>query len=322
MKKGIFMNKKLLGNSDLSITEIGFGAWAIGGNGWDFGWGPQNDEDSETAIQKAIELGINWIDTAAIYGLGHSEIIVGKTLKNISNKPYIFTKCGLVWDDQKNITRNIKPESIRKECENSLRRLNVDVIDLYQIHWPSGNDAEIPFAWEMMTKLKEEGKVRWIGVCNFNVDQIKLCETISPVTSLQPIYNIIKRDIEKEILQYCIENNIGVIAYSPMMSGLLSGKMTKERIANLPEDDWRRRNAEFKEPNLSKNLALVNLLSKIGNKYNALAGEVAIAWTLKNDAVTGAIVGARNSKQVEEIINSSEIYLSQTDILEIENFMG
>jgi len=317
------MNKKLLGNSDLSITEIGFGAWAIGGNGWDFGWGAQNDNDSLEALEKAFELGINWIDTAAIYGLGHSEKIVAQFLSSHkNNQPYIFTKCGLVWDEKKNINRVIKPDSIRKECENSLRRLNIDYIDLYQIHWPTEDDGEIPYAWETMTKLKEEGKVRWTGVCNFNVEQIKLAETISPVTSLQPIYNTIKRDIEKEILPYCIEKNIGVIAYSPMMSGLLTGKMTRERIANLPEDDWRKRNAEFKEPKLTGNLGLVELLKKIGKKYNASAGELSIAWTLKNDAVTGAIVGTRNAKQVEEIINSAEINLLQNDISEIENFFG
>jgi len=317
------MNKKLLGNSDLSITEIGFGAWAIGGNGWDFGWGAQNDNDSLEALEKAFELGINWIDTAAIYGLGHSEKIIAQFLSSHkNNQPYIFTKCGLVWDEKKNISRVIKPDSIRKECENSLRRLNIDYIDLYQIHWPTGDDGEIPYAWEMMTKLKEEGKVRWTSVCNFNAEQIKLAETISPVTSLQPIYNTIKRDIEKEILPYCIEKNIGVIAYSPMMSGLLTGKMTRERIANLPEDDWRKRNAEFKEPKLTGNLELVELLKNLGKKYNASAGELAIAWALKNDAVTGAIVGTRNAKQVEEIINSAEINLLQNDISEIENFFG
>ena len=317
------MNKKLLGNSDLSITEIGFGAWAIGGNGWDFGWGAQNDNDSLEALEKAFELGINWIDTAAIYGLGHSEKIVAQFLSSHkNNQPYIFTKCGLVWDEKKNINRVIKPDSIRKECENSLRRLNIDYIDLYQIHWPTKDDGEIPYAWETMTKLKEEGIVRWTGVCNFNVEQIKLAETISPVTSLQPIYNTIKRDIEKEILPYCIEKNIGVIAYSPMMSGLLTGKMTRERIANLPEDDWRKRNAEFKEPKLTGNLELVELLKNLGKKYNASAGELAIAWALKNDAVTGAIVGTRNAKQVEEIINSAEINLLQNDISEIENFFG
>jgi len=317
------MNKKLLGNSDISITEIGFGAWAIGGNGWAFGWGTQNDNDSIKALEKAFELGINWIDTAAIYGLGHSEKIISQFLSSHKNNPpYIFTKCGLVWDEKKNISRVIKPESIRKECENSLRRLNIDCIDLYQIHWATDDDGEIPYAWEMMTKLKGEGKVRWTGVCNFNVEQIKLAETVSPVTSLQPIYNIVKRDIEKEILPYCIEKNIGVIAYSPMMSGLLTGKMTRERIANLPDDDWRKRNAEFKEPKLTLNLELVEFLKQIGKKYNASAGELAIAWTLKNDAVTGAIVGARNAKQVEEIINAAEINLLHSDISEIENFLG
>jgi len=317
------MRKKILGNSDLEITAIGFGAWAIGGNGWDYGWGAQDDKKSLEALQKAIESGINWIDTAAIYGLGHSEKIVAHFLsQNKNSHPYIFTKCGLVWDENKNISRVIKPESIRRECENSLRRLNVDVIDLYQIHWPSDDDSEILFAWEMMTKLKEEGKVRWIGVSNFNVSQIKLAENISPVTSLQPIYNIIKRGIEKEVLPYCIEKNIGVIAYSPMMSGLLTGKMTKERIRNLPEDDWRKRNSEFFEPNLSVNLRLVKMLSEIGLRYQASAGEVAIAWALKHPAITAAIVGARNSNQVEEIIKAINIYLTDDEIALIESKKG
>lgn len=317
------MRKKILGNSDLEITAIGFGAWAIGGNGWDYGWGAQDDKKSLEALQKAIESGINWIDTAAIYGLGHSEKIVAHFLsQNKNSHPYIFTKCGLVWDENKNISRVIKPESIRRECENSLRRLNVDVIDLYQIHWPSDDDSEILFAWEMMTKLKEEGKVRWIGVSNFNVSQIKLAENISPVTSLQPIYNIIKRGIEKEVLPYCIEKNIGVIAYSPMMSGLLTGKMTKERIRNLPEDDWRKRNSEFFEPNLSVNLRLVKMLSEIGLRYQASAGEVAIAWALKHPAITAAIVGARNSNQVEEIIKAINIYLTDDEIALIESKQG
>jgi len=317
------MRKKILGNSDLEITAIGFGAWAIGGNGWDYGWGAQDDKKSLEALQKAIESGINWIDTAAIYGLGHSEKIVAHFLsQNKNSHPYIFTKCGLVWDENKNISRVIKPESIRRECENSLRRLDVDVIDLYQIHWPSDDDSEILFAWEMMTKLKEEGKVRWIGVSNFNVSQIKLAENISPVTSLQPIYNIIKRGIEKEVLPYCIEKNIGVIAYSPMMSGLLTGKMTKERIRNLPEDDWRKRNSEFFEPNLSVNLRLVKMLSEIGLRYQASAGEVAIAWALKHPAITAAIVGARNSNQVEEIIKAINIYLTDDEIALIESKQG
>jgi aryl-alcohol dehydrogenase-like predicted oxidoreductase len=315
------MIKRKLGNSDLEITILGYGAWAIGGSGWEFGWGEQDDSDSIKAIHKSLEMGVNWIDTAAVYGLGHSEEIVQKAVQQWnSNKPYIFTKCGLIGNDKGKVKRVLEPDSIRKECENSLRRLKTDVIDLYQIHWPPvKNDDQIYGAWEMMTRLKDEGKVKWIGVSNFNVDQMKKAQEISPVTSLQPPYSLIVRDIEEEILPYCEKNNIGVIVYSPMYSGLLTGKMTRERIENLPEDDWRKNDPEFNEPALSRNLKLVEVLKKVSDKYGSTPGEIAIAWTLLNRKITASIVGARNEKQSAEVMRASEISLSPDEIAEIES---
>jgi aryl-alcohol dehydrogenase-like predicted oxidoreductase len=317
------MNKKKLGNSELEISTVGFGAWAVGGAGYDFGWGHQEDNESIGAIIHALELGINWIDTAAIYGLGHSEEIVGKAIQGYNgNKPYVFTKCSMVWDKDKNITLSHDPASMRKECENSLKRLKIDYIDLYQIHWPpENNDDKIEPAWEMMAKLKEEGKVRWIGVSNFNVAQIKRAMKIAPVTSLQPPYNLINRKNESEILPFCKENNIGVIVYSPMSSGLLTGTFSKERAAKLPDDDWRSKSANFLEPKLTKNLELADLLKSIGKKHERNAGEIAIAWVLKNPAVTAAIVGARNAKQVNGVMSAWEVKLNDQDILELDNFL-
>lgn len=307
----------------MELTSTGFGAWAIGGAGWDFGWGHQEDDKSINAIIRALELGVNWIDTAAVYGLGHSEEIVAKALGRWKGaRPYVFTKCAQVWDKDKNITLSHDPASIKKECENSLKRLKVDAIDLYQIHWPPrNNDDKIEPAWEMMSQLKKEGKVRWIGVSNFNVNQIKRAQKVAPVTSLQPPYNLINRNYESEILPYCRDNNIGVIVYSPMSSGLFSGAFSKERVANLPEDDWRSRSANFLEPKLSKNLELAEKLKEVGNKYKRSAGEIAIAWTLKNPAVTAAIVGARSTDQVEGIIHAGEIKLSDKDIQELESIL-
>jgi aryl-alcohol dehydrogenase-like predicted oxidoreductase len=315
------MIRKKLGNSDLEISAVGFGAWAIGGAGWDFGWGHQEDGESVDAIIRSLELGVNWIDTAAVYGLGHSEEIVAKAL-NLwkGKKPYVFTKCAQVWDNEKNITLSHNPDSIRKECEASLKRLNVDSIDLYQIHWPPrNNNDKIEPAMEMMTKLKEEGKIRWIGVSNFDVIQLKIALNITPVTSLQPPYNLINRKIEPEILPFCKENNIGVIVYSPMSSGMLTGTFSKERAANLGDDDWRSKSANFLEPKLTKNLELAEKLKSVGKKYNRNAGEIAIAWTLKHPAVTAAIVGARNAKQVNGVMNAWEIKLKDQDIFEIES---
>jgi len=299
----------------MNITRIGFGAWAIGGGNWAFGWGPQDDGEAIAAIRRAVEVGMNWIDTAAVYGLGHSEELVGKAIKGMKEKPYIFTKCGLVWDENRKTSQSLKAASIRKECEASLRRMDIDVIDLYQVHWPV--DGDISEAWEMMAQLKAEGKIRYIGVSNYNVAQLKECQAIAPVSSLQPPYSLINRDYEKKILPFCKENNIGVIVYSPMGSGLLTGTMTRERIAAMPSDDWRRNSSYFKEPDLTKNLALAEKLKSIGKKHGHSAGEVAIAWTLQNPAVTGAIVGGRSAGQVDGICRAWELKLSSEEIADI-----
>ena len=314
------MQTRQLGNSDMQITRLGLGTWAIGGGGWAFGWGPQDDEASIATIHRAIDLGINWIDTAAVYGLGHSEEIVAKALKGRSDRPYVFTKGSRVWNDQGEITSSLKEQSLRREIENSLRRLEVDTIDLYQLHWPNP-DPDIEEGWSTLAKLKSEGKLRYIGVSNFSVEQMERARKIAPITSLQAPYSLIKRDIERDILPYCQEHNIGVIVYSPMMSGLLSGKMTRERIDNFPEDDWRKRNEEFQEPRLSRNLKLASLLQDIGYPYNRTTAEVAIAWTLRHPAVTGAIVGGRRPEQVEEIIGAAEFRLSESELEQIEKFL-
>jgi aryl-alcohol dehydrogenase-like predicted oxidoreductase len=265
-------------------------------------------------------MGVNWIDTAAVYGLGHSEEIISKALKGISNKPYIFSKCGLVWDSDKNVSNSLKKESIEKEIDDSLRRLDVDIIDLYQIHWPNP-DKDIKEAWETMAELKQKQKVRYIGVSNFSVQQIKRAEKIAPITSSQPPYSLLNRHIEGEILPYCQQKQIGTINYSPMASGLLSGKMTRERVANLPVDDWRRKSKDYKEPQLSKNLDLVDNLKEIAERHNCTAGAVAIAWTLSNPAITGAIVGLRKSDQVESVVKTVEIKLTSEDIHVLEDFV-
>jgi aryl-alcohol dehydrogenase-like predicted oxidoreductase len=313
------MQKRRLGSSDLEITPIGVGAWAMGGAGWQFAWGPQDDNESIAAIHAALDQGINWIDTAAIYGLGHSEEVVARALAGRPQKPLVFTKCGIVWDERREPKRTIEPESIRKEVEQSLQRLKLDVIDLYQIHWPEPDNL-VEAAWAMMAKLKEQGKVRHIGVSNFNVKQMQRAHAIAPITSLQPPYSIISPDIEKEILPYALENNIGVIVYSPMKSGLLTGAMTRERVAAMPEDDYRQRTPNFKEPLLSRNLELAGLLATIGRRHGRTAGEVAIAWTLRHPAVTGAIVGMRSAKQVDGVIGAAGFRLSVDEIAEIERF--
>jgi aryl-alcohol dehydrogenase-like predicted oxidoreductase len=313
------MQKRRLGASDLEITPIGIGAWAMGGGGWQFAWGAQDDNESVDAIHRALDQGINWIDTAAIYGLGHSEEVVARALAGRSQKPLVFTKCGIVWNEKRENQRTIKPESIRREVEQSLSRLKVDVIDLYQIHWPEP-DHLVEAAWTMMAQLRQEGKVRHIGVSNFNVDQMRRAQAIAPITSLQPPYSIISPDIETEILPYAQANKIGVIIYSPMKSGLLTGAMTRERIAAMPEDDFRQRTPNFKEPLLSRNLELAELLGSIGKRHGRTAGEVAIAWTLRHPAVTGAIVGMRSAKQVDGVIGAADFRLSATEIDEIEQF--
>jgi aryl-alcohol dehydrogenase-like predicted oxidoreductase len=316
------MNKvetKKLGNSDMSITPVGFGAWAIGGAGWQGAWGPQDDKESIAAIHRALELGINWIDTAAVYGLGHSEEVVARALVEWPGpRPYVFTKCGLRSDGSGKIREVLKAESIRRECEDSLRRLRVETIDLYQIHWPVDDAAELEEGWAAMAQLQREGKVRWIGVSNFDVEQMKLAQAIAPITSLQPPYSLIRRDIEEEILPFCQHEGIGVIVYSPMASGLLTGKMTRERIAKLPDDDWRKHHPSFQEPGLSEHLALVERLLAVGAQHGRSAGEVAIAWTLGHPAVTGAIVGARSAKQVDGVMNAGTLRLASHERAEIE----
>ena len=314
------MKPRQLGNTGMYITPLGFGTWAIGGGGWKFAWGSQDDEQSIASIHRALDLGINWIDTAAVYGLGHSEEIVARALKGRSERPYVFTKCSRVWDQHGEITSSLKAQSIRRECEDSLRRLQIDVIDLYQLHWPMP-DADLEEGWSTMAQLKKEGKVRYIGVCNFNVEQMQRAMRIAPVSSLQPPYSLVKPGVENDILPFCLERDIGVIVYSPMMSGLLTGRMSRERIAKLPEDDWRKRDAEFLEPRLSRNLALVEKLGEIGYMHNRAPGEVAIAWTLRNRAVTGAIVGARNPEQVDNNIGAAEFRLTGSEIAEIEEFL-
>jgi aryl-alcohol dehydrogenase-like predicted oxidoreductase len=290
----------------------------MGGGGWAFAWGPQDDNESIRAIHAALDAGINWIDTAAVYGLGHSEEVVARALAGRS-RPYVFTKCARIWDEKRQIGKRLKRESVRRECEDSLRRLQIDVIDLYQIHWPEP-DEEIEEGWTALAELRREGKVRWIGVSNFNVAQMKRCQAIAPITSLQPPYSIISPEIEEEALPYCQANGIGVIAYSPMKSGLLTGKMTRERVAALPEDDFRRRAVHFQEPKLSENLALADLLVRIGARKGRSAGEVAIAWVLRHPAVTAAIVGMRSPAQVQGVIGALEFRLAPKDIAEIEEF--
>jgi len=313
------METRTLGNSDLNITRIGFGAWAIGGGDWQFGWGNQADADSVAAIHRALELGINWIDTAAVYGLGHSEEVVAKALADWSGqRPYVFTKCARVWNDKREIATSLKAGSIRRECEHSLRRLGVDAIDLYQIHWPAGDPAETEEGWTELANLQKQGKVRWIGVSNFNVEQLRRSRSVAPITSLQPPYSLIRRDVEAEILPWCRQHGVGVIAYAPMASGLLTGAMTRERAAALPPDDWRSRNPEFKEPKLSQNLAVVDRLCAVGKRHGRSPGEVAIAWTLRHPAVTAAIVGARNAKQVDGVVGGAELQLTATEVGEIE----
>jgi aryl-alcohol dehydrogenase-like predicted oxidoreductase len=318
--KSIAAELRQLGNSDLHLTPIGYGAWAIGGGNWEFAWGAQDDNESVRTIERAIDSGINWIDTAAIYGLGHSEEVVAQALKNIHTKPYVFTKCSMRWFPDRKIYRSLKGGSIQEEIEASLRRLCIDAIDLYQIHWPNPED-EIEEGWEMLAKLQQQGKVRYIGVSNFNAEQMKRAQAIAPITSLQPPYSLLNRNIEAEILPFCKENNIGVINYSPMVSGLLTGKMTAERIQQMPQDDWRRRSPNFNEPKLSRNLKLVEILREIGDSHGVEPGVVAIAWTLRNPAITAAIVGARRPDQVDGVLPAATLRLSDEEAGRLESFL-
>jgi aryl-alcohol dehydrogenase-like predicted oxidoreductase len=314
------MNTGKLGSSDMHITPLGFGAWAIGGGGWAFAWGAQDDADSIAAIHEALDCGINWIDTAAVYGLGHSEEVVARALDGIARRPLIFTKCARVWDADRKIGKRLKADSIRQECEASLKRLRVEVIDLYQIHWPEP-DEDIEEGWSTLARLKAEGKVRYIGVSNFNAAQMSRIQSMAPITSLQPPYSLLRRDIETEILPYAQTNTIGVLAYSPMVSGLLTGAMTRERIAAFPADDWRRNHPQFQEPKLTRNLQLVELLRTIGGRHGRSPGEVAVAWVLRNPAVTAAIVGARRPGQVRGLLGAADLHLGTEEWLEIETFL-
>ena len=321
------MKLRQLGNSDLQITTVGIGAWAMGGGKWEFGWGPQDDRDSISAIHEGLDQGLNWIDTAAVYGLGHSETVVGKAIKGLTSPPYVFTKCSLVWDADGNITHNLQAASIRREAEASLKRLDVDRIDLYQIHWPawkgapeSASPGSIEEAMTALAALQQEGKIRHIGVSNFSSSQMARAQAQAPVTSLQPPYSLLVRGAEDSVLPFAAHHGIGVIVYSPMTSGLLSGAMTRERIASFPEDDWRRRNPNFQEPRLSENLELVETLREIGSRHKVGPGQVAIAWTLRNPAVTGAIVGMRTAKQAREIGSGAEFRLNEAEALQIEDW--
>jgi aryl-alcohol dehydrogenase-like predicted oxidoreductase len=313
------MDTKRLGHSDLAITPMGFGAWAAGGD-WQFGWGVQDDDQSIAAILRALDLGINWIDTAPAYGLGHSEEIVARALGQWKGpRPYVFTKCGMVWDQKGEIGYSLRADSIRRECEASLRRLQTDVIDLYQIHWPADDWAETEEGWKTMADLQKSGKVRWIGVSNFSVEELQKAHAIAPIISLQPPYSAIRRDIENAQLPWCQQHSVGVIAYSPMASGLLSGSMTPQRIASLPKNDWRSRNPEFQEPKLSANLQVAGRLARIAGRHGRSPSEAAIAWTLSHPAVTGAIVGARNARQVESNIGAMTFRLTPAEIAEIQS---
>jgi aryl-alcohol dehydrogenase-like predicted oxidoreductase len=314
------MQTRQLGNTDMHITPLGLGTWAIGGGNWAFGWGAQDDEASIAAIHRALDLGINWIDTAAVYGLGHSEEVVARALKGYPTQPFVFTKCSRVWDDKGEITSSLKEQSLRREVENSLRRLQRDVIDVYQVHWPKPED-ELEEGWSTLAKLRDEGKIRYIGVSNFNVQQMRRVGAIAPISSLQPPYSLIHPEVEKEILPYCQEHHIGVIVYSPMTSGLLTGRMSAERLTEMPEDDWRKRAPDFQEPRLTRNLKLAELLQDIGYPHNRTTGEVAIAWVLRNPAVTGAIVGGRTPEQIDELIGAAEFRLEDLDRQQIDKFL-
>jgi aryl-alcohol dehydrogenase-like predicted oxidoreductase len=315
------METRQFGNSDMHITPIGFGAWAIGGGGWEYAWGPQDDQESIEAIHAALDKGMNWIDTAAVYGLGHSEEVVARALKGMAQKPYVFTKCALRWDADGKVFGNLKRDSLRQELEDSLRRLQTDTIDLYQIHWPDEANVDIEEAWGTLADMQREGKVRWIGVSNFDVDQLKRCQAIAPVTSLQPPYSLVKPEVGAEILPFCHAQNIGVIAYSPMYSGMLTGTMTRERVEAFPADDWRRGDEEFQEPRLTRNLALADLLKDIAAKYGRSAAEASVAWVLVNPAVTGAIVGARRASQIDGFIGAADFALSDADMQTLHDFI-
>jgi aryl-alcohol dehydrogenase-like predicted oxidoreductase len=306
-----------LGATGLEITRLGFGAWAIGGGGWEFGWGPQEDDESIAAIHRALELGVNWIDTAAAYGFGHSEGVVGRALEGLEERPHVFTKASLVPGPGGRVVHNLKRDSILREANQSLERLGLDALDLYQLHWPIP-DEDIEDGWSALAELKEQGLVHHIGVSNFDVEQLRRISEIAPVETLQPEYSLVARDVEDEILPFAERERIGVIAYSPMGSGLLTGAMTRKRIENLPDDDWRKQSERFQEPQLSRHLALVERLETVAARLDTTPGAVAIAWALRNPAVDGAIVGFRRPDQVDPILRAASLELSKDDIATIE----
>lgn len=317
------MQTRKLGYTDLNLTTIGLGTWAISGGGWQWAWGPQEDTDSIAALRRGLELGANWIDTAAAYGLGHSEEVVGRAIAGRRNDVILATKCGLVWNEgQADLYGRLTAASVRAECEASLKRLGVEVIDLYQIHWPH-DDAHLEEGWGAMADLIKEGKVRYAGVSNFNLEQLRRIQPIHPVASLQPPYSMLERGIEKELLAYCAANGIGVIAYSPMQTGLLTGKYTREGIASLPDDDWRKdRNPHFQEPALTANLALVEALRPIAQRRGRTTAQLAIAWVLRRPEVTAAIVGVRRPAHIEETAGAGEWSLAPEDVAEIEALLA
>jgi aryl-alcohol dehydrogenase-like predicted oxidoreductase len=306
-----------LGQTGLEITRVGFGAWAIGGGGWEFGWGPQEDDQSVAAIHRALDLGVNWIDTAAAYGFGRSELMVGRALKGLPDRPYVFTKCSLLEGPDRSVAHSLKRDSILREAHASIERLGVDAIDLYQIHWPIPVE-EIEEGWTALAELKEQGLVRHIGVSNFDVEQMRRIDQIAPVETLQPQYSLIERDVEDNILPFTHREGIGAIVYSPMGSGMLTGTMTRERIAGLADDDWRKRDGRFREPRLSQNLQLVERLIAVADRHNTTPGAVAIAWTLRHPAVDGAIVGFRRPDQVDPLLVAADLELSDEDLAVIE----
>jgi aryl-alcohol dehydrogenase-like predicted oxidoreductase len=311
------LTTKQLGQTGLQITRVGFGAWAIGGGGWEFGWGPQDDDQSIAAIQQALEQGINWIDTAAAYGFGRSEQIVGRALQGVAERPYVFTKCSLLEGPDRTVAHSLKRDSILREADASLARLDLDAIDLYQIHWPVPV-TDVEEGWAALAELREQGLVRHIGVSNFDVDQLRQIQQIAPVETLQPQYSLIERDVERETLPFAELEGIGVIVYSPMGSGMLSGGMTAERVEQLPEDDWRKHDTRFNEPQLSRNLEFVDRLKQVADRYDTTPGAIAVAWTLRNPAVDGAIVGFRRADQVAPILTAANLDLTDEDIAEIE----
>lgn len=311
------MKQRQLGTTDLALSVVGFGAWAIGGGGWIEGWGPQDDDLSVAAIHRAWERGINWIDTAGAYGLGHSELVIARALKGMSERPYVFTKCTSAWDESGNIESKLKSESVRREVEGSLKRLDVDVLDVCQLHMPVP-DEDIEEGWSTLAELRDEGKIRYVGVSNFDVPQMQRAHAIAPITSTQPIYNLLNREIERDVLPFCRKEAIGVVVYSPMASGLLTGGMSRERIESLPADDWRKRWPDFLSPRVDRTLTLVEELRPVADSRARSVAQLAIAWTLRDPVVTAATVGFRSAEQVDGLVEAANFNLEAKDLAHIE----